>query len=58
VRLPGSNVLLVDDVVTTGTTAWRAAAELRAAGAGRIELAVLARAGTHPLGVAAGDRRG
>lgn len=48
--LPGTHVLLVDDVVTTGATAWRAASRLRAAGAGRVELAVLARAGTHPLG--------
>lgn len=48
--LPGTHVLLVDDVVTTGATAWRAASCLRAAGAGRVELAVLARAGTHPLG--------
>ena len=54
--LPGSNVLLVDDVVTTGTTAWRAATVLRSAGAGRIELAVLARAGSHPLGVATRPR--
>jgi predicted amidophosphoribosyltransferase len=48
--LPGTHVLLVDDVVTTGATAWRAASCLRQAGAGRVELAVLARAGTHPLG--------
>jgi predicted amidophosphoribosyltransferase len=48
--LPGTHVLLVDDVVTTGATAWRAASRLREAGAGRVELAVLARAGTHPLG--------
>lgn len=51
--LPGTHVLLVDDVVTTGATAWRAASCLRAAGAGRVELAVLARAGTHPLGAVA-----
>lgn len=59
IDLPGSNVLLVDDVVTTGGTAVRAATALRRAGAGRIVLAVLARAGAHPLsggprGVAAG----
>jgi predicted amidophosphoribosyltransferase len=48
--LPGTHVLLVDDVVTTGATAWRAASCLRGAGAGGVGLAVLARAGTHPLG--------
>jgi predicted amidophosphoribosyltransferase len=51
-RLPATHVLLVDDVLTTGTTAARVAAALLAAGAGRVELAVLARAGTHPLGIA------
>lgn len=49
IGLPGSNVLLVDDVVTTGSTAVRAATALRRAGAGCIVLAVLARAGAHPL---------
>jgi predicted amidophosphoribosyltransferase len=55
-RLPGSDVLLVDDVLTTGATAWRAAAALREAGAGDVLLATLARAGGHPLG-AVGSRR-
>jgi len=48
-RLPGTHVLLVDDVVTTGATAVRAATELRSAGADRVLLAVLARAGSHAL---------
>jgi len=49
-RLPGSDVVLVDDVLTTGATAWRAAAALRDAGAGDVILVTLARAGGHPLG--------
>lgn len=48
--LPGTEVLLVDDVVTTGATALRAARALTAAGAGDVRLAVIARAGTHVLG--------
>lgn len=51
-RLPGTNLLIVDDVLTTGATAWRVAAHLRAAGAGEVGLAVVARAGAHPLGPA------
>lgn len=47
--LPGSELLLVDDVLTTGATARRAAAALVAAGAGNVRLAIIARAGTHDL---------
>jgi predicted amidophosphoribosyltransferase len=52
VPVPGSDLLLVDDVLTSGATAWRAAAALRDAGAGSVLLATLARAGAHPLGAA------
>ena len=43
VDLRGATVLLVDDVLTTGTTAHRCSVELRRASAGRILVAVAAR---------------
>jgi predicted amidophosphoribosyltransferase len=56
-RFPGTDLLLVDDVLTTGATAVRAATALRTAGAGRPHLAVVARAGPHPLAGPAEDDR-
>lgn len=41
------HVMLVDDVVTTGTTVVAAATVLRSAGATRVSVAALARAGRH-----------
>lgn len=42
-RLQGMRLLLADDILTTGTTAHRAAQELLRAGAGSVRVAVLAR---------------
>lgn len=48
-RLAGEKILLVDDVMTTGTTARSCATTLRAGGAGEVALAVLARARRNSL---------
>jgi predicted amidophosphoribosyltransferase len=47
--LPGTDLLLVDDILTTGSTLVRAATALVAAGAAPPHVAVLARAGPHQL---------
>jgi ComF family protein len=46
--LQGASVALVDDVMTTGATAAAAASALRGAGAGRVELWVVARVVREP----------
>lgn len=42
-QVKGRSFLLVDDVATTGQTAWMAARALRLAGAARVDVAVYAR---------------
>lgn len=49
-RLAPVRALLVDDVLTSGGTSWTAAAALRRAGVAEVVVAVVARAGRHPLG--------
>ena len=46
--LAGANVVLLDDVMTSGASMFAAAAALRSAGATRITGIVLARADLHP----------
>jgi predicted amidophosphoribosyltransferase len=43
VEIAGSNVLLIDDVLTTGATAGACAAALKRAGAARVTVLTLAR---------------
>ena len=43
-RVTGEHVILLDDVVTTGSTAMEAASTLRAAGAASVEVWAVARA--------------
>ena len=45
-QVEGRNILLIDDVLTTGATAEGCARALRAAGASRVDLAVVARVQT------------
>ena len=50
-RISGKTILLVDDVLTTGTTAHRATRALKQAGSGRVYVAAIARGiGDHSLG--------
>ena len=49
-RLRGVQVILIDDVLTTGSTAAAAAKELREAGAGQVVLVAFARAFPHADG--------